>query len=152
MAGFTDGVLTMARSVKVQQKFSGLEAYSAMAQAILAACPVSPTAVVIETPQQYPGSSPAPRSQVQALEGVAGAIAAVFAPRGAAIVQYLPKQWKGQLPKEVAFRRILSRLSASEVVVEPNLFDVLAHPASKWGHVVDAVGIGLHHLGRFKTR
>ena len=119
-----------------------------MAQAILEVAPLSPAVVVIETPQQYPGS-PAPRSQVQALEGVAGAIAAVFAPRGAAIVQYLPKQWKGQLPKAVAWRRILGRLAATEVAVAPALIDALAQPASKWGHAVDAVGIGLHYLGRF---
>ena len=150
LAIFTDGVLTTAVLVKAWEKLEGPEAYRTMAQAIQATVRDVPTAVAIETPQQYHGS-PAPRSRVQALEGVVGAIAAVFAPYGPTVVHYLPREWKGQLPKPVAFQRVLGRLSVEELNVEPRLLDVKLAPTSQWGHVVDAVGIGLHHLGRLGT-
>lgn len=152
LAIFTDGVLTGAHSIAVKERFEGPEAYWRIAREVLTRVGESvPGTLVIETPQQY-AMSPAPRGQVQALEGVVGALTAVFAPGGTSVVSYLPREWKGQLPKDVAFVRILSRLAPSELLVEPNLLAAVRHPASKWGHVADAVGIGLHHLGRLGTR
>lgn len=51
-----------------------------------------------------------------------------------------PRQWKGQVPKAVMTKRILSKLTDAELAVLGDL---------KSNHnVVDAVGIGLWKLGR----
>jgi hypothetical protein len=58
---------------------------------------------------------------------------------------YLPREWKGQLPKAAMGERILSRLSLEE---RNRIVDAgaLTH------NVIDAVGIGLHHLGRLAPK
>jgi predicted Zn-dependent protease with MMP-like domain len=58
-------------------------------------------------------------------------------------VSYLyPNQWKGTLPDEVLYRRILSALSEKEKALLPKLAAGLIH------NVLDSVGIGLDKLGR----
>jgi len=146
LAVFTDGVLTGAYVVRAKGRFDGLEAYWGIAKEVRIRVGDLPDILIVETPQQY-SRSPAPRSSIQVLEGVIGALVAVFAP--CRTVPYFPREWKGQLPKAVAFTRILSRLTPTEMLVEPNLFVAVRYPTSMWGHVVDAVGVGLHHLGRF---
>jgi hypothetical protein len=55
-----------------------------------------------------------------------------------------PREWKGQLPKEVCNNRVRSKLSLYEI----EAIDTRV-PASLRHNVLDAVGIGLHELGRF---
>lgn len=58
-------------------------------------------------------------------------------------VSYLyPNQWKGTLPDEVLYRRILSALSEKEKALLPKLAAGLIH------NVLDSIGIGLDRLGR----
>ena len=59
------------------------------------------------------------------------------------LVQYKPEEWKGQLSKEAMNARTLSRLGASELECIQG-YGALTH------NVHDAVGIGLHFLGRLK--
>ena len=50
-----------------------------------------------------------------------------------------PAEWKGQVPKKIMNERVLSKLSAQErAIVKDN------HNA------IDAVGLGLHVLGRLR--
>jgi len=53
---------------------------------------------------------------------------------------YLPKQWKGQVPKPVMLPRIMTRLSPTELAVVAR--DKPDHNA------MDAIGVGLHHQAR----
>lgn len=54
-----------------------------------------------------------------------------------------PEQWKGCVPKEIHQPRILSRLMMEELYLVRAVL-----PPSLRHNAIDAVGIGLHHLGR----
>ncbi len=62
------------------------------------------------------------------------------------VAHYLPHAWKGQIPKgEVFNERVLTRLTPAE--------NLRIERAGRLSHnVLDAVGIGLFHLGRFERR
>jgi hypothetical protein len=53
-----------------------------------------------------------------------------------------PVTWKGSLPDEILYARIMSALTESEKALIPKLGQSLLH------NVLDAIGIGLHTLGR----
>lgn len=55
-----------------------------------------------------------------------------------------PRQWKGTIKKEVMLKRILSKLTDTEL----SLLKGLGLPKSLEHNVVDACGIGLWKLGR----
>lgn len=56
--------------------------------------------------------------------------------------RYLPREWKGQAPKDVVTARTRARLTEVEL-------SRIALPAKSLQHNVwDAIEIGLHHLGR----
>lgn len=101
--------------------------------------------LIIEYPQQY-ARSPAPRESVQRLVGVVGSLVSQFQSKtgglGLRVTTYKPREWKGQVPKDVMFRRITSKLSGDEIDRIPPL------SKTRLSHVYDAVGIGLYHLGR----
>jgi hypothetical protein len=59
-------------------------------------------------------------------------------------VCYTPSAWKGQVPKSVHHARILAALSYEEQSRIPKL------PTSKLHNVLDAVALGLFHVGRVK--
>lgn len=58
---------------------------------------------------------------------------------------YLPRTWKGQLPKDTMGARIISRLTADE---KTRIVDA----GAKTHNAIDAVGIGLYHVGRLSPR
>jgi hypothetical protein len=72
------------------------------------------------------------------------AIAAYAAGRSCASVglihYYTPQQWKGSVPKTVMERRIRSKLAPDELATLPT--------GAKAHNAIDAVGLGLYHLGR----
>lgn len=107
------------------------------------------TEVVVEWPQTYArairgGTSKADPNDLLGLAGVGAAIAALYA--GLATTSYLPAEWKGQVPKEVMHRRVESRLRLSELAYVRAAVE--AANARGKVDVWDAVGIGLHHVGR----
>lgn len=93
---------------------------------------------VIEIPQVYRHGKGDPEDLIQ-LAGVCGAIKGVL---GGSWTDVKPREWKGQVPKEVMVQRIQKKLSTIEIgaVVLPQ--KSLAH------NVWDSVGIGLWSLGR----
>lgn len=98
-------------------------------------------ALVLEVPQIYrTGLQKGDQRDVLALAGVDGAIAGMF---DCPVSYYTPAQWKGQVPKVVMNKRIMSRLSP----VELKAIDVRV-PASLIHNVQDAIGIGLKYLRR----
>lgn len=95
--------------------------------------------VVIELPQVYRNTrNPA---AIIKLAFAAGMITASFNPEQ--ITTYLPRTWKGQVPKDIMVGRIIAKVTDAEmgnVTVPGNK----KHALDMW----DAVGIGLYHVGR----
>lgn len=60
-------------------------------------------------------------------------------------VDYKPEEWKGQMDKAAAHKRIDERLTPAEKAV-------IVTAGSLTHNVLDAIGIGLHHLGRFAPK
>lgn len=109
-------------------------------------------ALAVEWPRVYAtsirrGTSHADPNDLLPLAGVDAALAALVAPNTCA--SYCPSEWKGQVPKDTYALRILDRLDASELAIVEAVSDSCK---SKAHNVVDAVGIGLHHLGRLARR
>lgn len=75
------------------------------------------------------------------LAAINGALCVLFP--CAVVVQYAPEQWKGQLDKQAMNTRALGRLSLYERELISDA-GALAH------NVYDAIGIGLHFVGRLK--
>lgn len=59
---------------------------------------------------------------------------------------FRPAEWKGQAPKKIVHERIRERLSEGEREVLDR--DLRSVPKSLQHNALDAVGIGLHALGR----
>lgn len=103
--------------------------------------------LAVEWPRVYAtairrGDSKADPNDLLPLAGVDAAIASILG--GVPVYSYVPSEWKGQMPKDVCQRRVKTRLS----LAESHIAETATSGAS--GHNVwDAVGIGLHHLGRF---
>lgn len=106
--------------------------------------------VVIEFPQTYHGrAARGDTNDLLSLAFVDGAIAALFAVAEVTLVR--PFDWKGSVPKPTSATgayiirsRVETRLSDDEkaAVVWPK------NGRHSWD-VADAIGIGLHHFGRF---
>lgn len=100
-----------------------------------------------EWPQIYKSDTPARANSVITMAAVNLAIDTLLL--GCQTNSYLPAEIWGQLPKSKTGsawasprgKRIKSRLSEAELKLVPDQHDV-----------VDAVGIGLHHLGRLGIR
>lgn len=57
------------------------------------------------------------------------------------MVSVFPAEWKGQVPKDVMNRRVLAKLTEEER-------GLVGDAGAKTHNTLDAVGIGLHYLGR----
>ena len=91
---------------------------------------------VIELPRVYPGARKNDPNDLVDLACVAGALGNEF-------TEYVyPRTWKGQVPKVVMGKRIMSRLSEGEK------WNIEKCPESLKHNVLDAIGIGLWKLGR----
>lgn len=92
--------------------------------------------LAIEIPQVYEKRKTDPNDLIS-LALMAGA----FAGRAVEVTTYLPRIWKGQVPKHIMTRRIKKKLSPEEMTrVELPSARSLQH------NVWDAVGIGQYHL------
>jgi hypothetical protein len=140
-AGDKNKTLLRAFYVKnTVKKERGAPAWAAMAHEVLMwAGREMP--VVIETMRLRPGREKGNPNDILEVQGVAGAIASLVSGEPNNVVGYLPEQWKGTVQADVMTKRIESRLSADEWVT----YDGGNH------NVIDAIGIGLHHIGRLKA-
>lgn len=109
--------------------------------------------VVSEWPQVYSDGDVDP-NDLPAIAGIA--VGAAVACHARSLVVYKPKEWTGTIPKKVdgkllkkyvhtspRAKRILSRLDEAEVVAFHN---------ADTNDEIDAIGIGLHALGRGITQ
>lgn len=97
--------------------------------------------LVLEVPQVYWGAKRGgnPSDLIQ-LAGVVGAVS--FGIPAFKKPCFLPREWKGQTPKDVHNKRVLAELGALEVESIEPCGKTLLH------NVLDAVGLGLFHLKR----
>lgn len=96
--------------------------------------PMTRDLIVLEKPQVY-RNSPARNADIVDLAMAAATIGAQFKE----VVWYLPREWKGQIPKTIHHRRIRGQLTDLE-------HRALPIKKSELKHVLDAVGIGLYHM------
>jgi hypothetical protein len=97
--------------------------------------------VVIEMPRIYPGSGQRKGDLNDLLDLAAsvGYVEGLY--REARQSRIFPAQWKGQVPKKIMNARVLARLDAAER-------RCIESVGAKDHNTIDAIGIGLHHLGR----
>lgn len=151
LAVFQDGTLAFATLVRAQGKERGGKAWKEMGLSVFRTLNAHfPYALVregrfvSEIPQVYREGKSAnvDPEDLTNLTGVVGAVIGFLDP--AEVETCVPAQWKGQVPKEIHNRRIISTLTPNEKAV----LDAIKCPASLKHNVVDAVGIGLFALGR----
>lgn len=112
---------------------------------------ISESRVVCERPTIYPHSKADPNNIIT-LAITAGMLVERCSNVDPVVVWVLPRSWKGSIPKTkklkdyVIYRRLDQILNAEE---KEELAATLSRiPAKDGFDVVDAVGIGLHDLGR----
>lgn len=157
VALFRGGSLIRADTLKVHTEGTIGERCLRAAQIIagwVVANDARPKVLAVEWPQWYPAArSKVDPNDLAGLAGVCGALAGILAMGAAAqdhglqVVSYTPAEWAGQTPKSKTGnpwrsprgQRIRSRLTEDELEAVPPKHDA-----------VDAVGIGLYHLGKFE--
>ena len=100
---------------------------------------------VVELMTHYPDSRRSQPADLIAVATMGAMVGALWARR---LVFIRPDQWKGQVPKIVTQLRVHDALSDEE----RGVLDKLLQKTPKRFHhdLYDAVGIGLHHQGRYK--
>lgn len=107
---------------------------------------------VIEKPVIYPhGRTPNPNDIVK-LAVTVGELAGVLAANGLSVRYVEPRAWKATLDKDTCCRRVWGRLRPEE---QHTAAPYQPPPSGKVGggkdHVLDAIGIGLHAVGRWRA-
>lgn len=152
VAYFRDGKLEWAGLVVNTEKTgNGAKACSRMAWAIDLAAQNRPgvvSALAVEFPRIYAtrirqGTTREDPNDLLALAGVVSALAAVIYCDD--VTSYAPSDWKGQLDKGAGNARVLARLSDEERTK-------IVEAGARTHNIIDAIGIGLHHLGRLDRK
>lgn len=109
--------------------------------------PPAPLNVLIEMPRVYKASQQkGDPNDVVALARVVGRLQEHYLREGKVVHLVEPRAWKGTLKKATMTERIRGRLSAAELRRVARAAKGLEH------NILDAVGIGLHALGRLSPR
>lgn len=138
VAVWEDGKLVRAELVRGIKNVEGPWTWRSMAEAVRKYAG-HVDSVAIELPQVYRPQK-IPSADLIQLTAVVGAICQEL--YAGFCVAYLPREWKGSVPKEITELRAKSRLSATE------LASIRLPCASDANNVWDAIGIGLFHLKR----
>jgi hypothetical protein len=123
-----------------------------------------PDSLVAEWPQSYgPAHQKGDQADLFPLAGIDAALAAMMAwGRPLPVSRYLPHEWKGTINADAMLLRIRKRLTVSENNAID--FPVGTCPDCRTGdrpcrksnclahNVVDAIGLGLFHLGRLAPK
>jgi hypothetical protein len=100
----------------------------------------APDRMAVELPQVYVASrSKGDPNDLIMLTGVVGGLVHWFS--GMSFC-YLPREWKGSVPKEIMNARVLKHLSDDEQSKIQKTPKTLIH------NVYDGIGVGMRHLGR----
>lgn len=148
IAHFAGGLLSSAQLLVLDTNLKARPTLAArMAGKILESVPsdFNGCDLVCEYPVVYGGAGQrrGDSNDLVALGGVGIALLALGLHTGTfgAVTLYEPRQWKGQVPKDVMGRRILSRLRTEET-------ERILQYGARQHNVTDAIGIGLKLLGR----
>lgn len=162
VALFQKASLQAAAYVRCKTKFTrGYIAYAAMAQEINLWVLAHGNfiehidTIAIEMPRIYPGgkgdSKNVDPNDVLDVAAVGAALTGVVCANLRVSINddcippyirsYFPSEWKGQVPKDVMNRRVLSKLNHEEQ-------EAIIRVGAKDHNTLDAIGIGLHYLGR----
>jgi Holliday junction resolvasome RuvABC endonuclease subunit len=125
------GELIAAWTARCSGRTRGPEAWRAIARAVVAP---PPRVVAIET-MQVDGRTRGKEKGILELSGVVGVLTARF--WDSEVAAYTPRQWKGNVPKEVMRARLRSRLTPAEM---SRIDSRATHDA--W----DAIGIGAYYF------
>lgn len=144
---FHEQKLIEARYISNPEKTRrGPVAWRAMADAIMNTWgwmgPVT-SDMYLEVPQVYGGPRAEDPNDLIDLAGVDGAIASRYASSN--LNFFLPRQWKGQVPKDKMTQRIKEQLFDFELAR-------VKSAGAKDHNTYDAIGIGLFVLGRLEKR
>lgn len=133
------GRLVKASYVRVKRNAVAIEQYRALAQNVREVFDGADS-LILEVPRVYQGNKQkGDPNDLVSLGVVVGLIVGVF---GKPAKTVFPYEWKRQLPDAVCAARIMNRLDDAERAVIELPGKTLAH------NVLDAVGIGLHGVGR----
>ena len=106
-------------------------------------CNYLPTRTIVEVPivrrNQRGGPKVDPNGLIK-LGVSAGRLVPAFSEE---VETIFPNQWKGTLPDEVLYRRIMAALTDKEKALIPDLAEGLLH------NVLDAIGMGINEFGRW---
>lgn len=155
LAAFEGGELVWASSMHSSTGCRGPEQWARVSRATSDSFSVkfpsgNVDVLVVEKPQVYTCRNNANPDDLIELSAALGACVATveayyFIEK---YVTYLPREWKGQVPKEVHHRRIRRALKGTE---QAALKKCLAGIQPDLQHnALDAVGLGLKYLGRIK--
>lgn len=141
---FVDGALIHAAYARNPEKVErGPVAWVRMAEAVRTEVEPVDVDLVIEVPQVYvAGRSKGDPDDLLELAGVDGAITTLLRP--GKIAGFKPREWKGQVPKEIHHARVLRKLNEAETAV----LERANVPPSLRHNVVDAVALGVWFLRR----
>jgi hypothetical protein len=104
-----------------------------------------PSVVVVERPQVYVQRHlKGDPNDLITVALMAGATVMGLRTSATEIIEYLPRTWKGQVPKDIMQRRIKTRMFPSELAIVPDIGRGITH------NLYDAVGIGMYYLGRLQ--
>ena len=148
VAVFHDGKIAQAGYIRGAKTGRGPAVWSVMAQAVrneVFMWEPENTPLAIERPQVYTvGKSKGDPDDLLELTGVVGAICYAH---GGPVTAYRPREWKGQLPKEIHHNRIRKHLAA-EGRLEATERLLAGVPPSLAHNVWDAIGLGRFALSR----
>lgn len=155
-AHFVDGVLVRASPIKSPFNGRGAIAWAAMAREVERWTDGPVDVFAYEMMQLRKKNQSATVPQLFELVGVLGAISALVVDFATECEGYLPQQWNKGRPKQINHSRIWRALSPGERACFPqgteNLIKRgldLGRPAlGRTEHALEAVGIGLFHVGR----
>lgn len=111
---------------------------------------VSPRTIALEWPQIYRGSATDP-NDLPGLAGVGMAVVGLIADsvdHAVQVVSYLPREWIGQVPKSKLKNGAATSVRANRIAERLSLEERLEMHRHTSHDVIDAIGIGLHCLGR----
>ncbi len=120
-----------------------------------------PDEFIVEWPQVYTrDKSKGDPKGLLPLAGVAGCVAGILIRTPALTplnydlecVSYLPGEWSGRVPKVETVKGCKTSPRAVKVKSRLNAAELLVWEKVKYHDAIDAIGIGLHHLGRFKRK
>lgn len=141
VAIFTDSVLQDASYIQSDSKYTALNMIAqSMVYSVLAKTGRMYGNMVIELPQVYPVSKGDPNDLIS-LAVVIGALVEGFGGHYTQLVK--PREWGGQTPKKTKNQRVLKALRESEKAK-------IVSVGAKDHNTLDAIGIGLWKLGRYK--